>query len=204
MMVAAVQLSDALQALIDSRLDTIDRILMGRVPRQERLAIVRDVESQIHEQLQERGGEEQTRENVLAVLARLDPPEAYLPEHQGVAPAPRMAPEATSFSSVAQRRHDQRTLASASAILGMVAMTAIVLFPLGYGAGAALQNEFVILSLWGLATLLMLVGGVLALIFGVRARRARGWAITGFVLGCSSLVGLVLACGCLVLVFLVS
>ena len=35
---------------------------------------------QIHEQLQERDDEELTRDDVLAVLARLDPPEAYIPD----------------------------------------------------------------------------------------------------------------------------
>ena len=49
MMVDTVQLSDSLQALIDSRLDTVDRMLLGRLSRQDRLAIVREVESQIHE-----------------------------------------------------------------------------------------------------------------------------------------------------------
>ena len=80
MTVATAQISECLQVLIDSRLDTIDRMLLGRMSRQDRLAIVREVESQIHELLEECNSEELTREDVLAVLARLDPPEAYLPE----------------------------------------------------------------------------------------------------------------------------
>ena len=83
MSVATTDLSRSTQHLIDSRLDTIDRMLLGRVSRQERLEIVREVEAQIFEQLHERGAEEPTREDVLAVLARLDPPEAYLPEEAG-------------------------------------------------------------------------------------------------------------------------
>ena len=78
--ITSVQVPELLQALIDSRLDTIDRMLLGRLPRSERLEIVREVESQIFELLQERCSDEPTREDVLAVLARLDPPEAYLPE----------------------------------------------------------------------------------------------------------------------------
>ena len=50
-----VQLPQALETLIESRLDTIDRMLVGRVPRQDRLAIVREVESQIYDLLQEGG-----------------------------------------------------------------------------------------------------------------------------------------------------
>ena len=78
--ITSVQVPELLQALIDSRLDTIDRMLLGRLPRAERLEMVREVESQIFELLQERCSDEPTREDVLAVLARLDPPEAYLPE----------------------------------------------------------------------------------------------------------------------------
>ena len=80
MMVATTQVTESLQTLIDSRLDTIDRMLLGRLPRSERLEVVREVEGQIHELLGERGSDDLTREDVLAVLARLDPPEAYLPE----------------------------------------------------------------------------------------------------------------------------
>ena len=47
MMVATARISDSVQTLIDSRLDTIDRMLLGRLSRQDRLAIVREVESQI-------------------------------------------------------------------------------------------------------------------------------------------------------------
>lgn len=66
-----IQLSTALQSLIDSRLDTVDRMLLSRVPRGERLAIVREVESQIDELLSERETDEVSREDVLAVLGRL-------------------------------------------------------------------------------------------------------------------------------------
>ena len=83
MSVATTELSRSTQHLIDSRLDTIDRMLLGRVSRQERLEIVREVEAQIFEQLHERGADEFSREDVLAVLGRLDPPEAYLPEEEG-------------------------------------------------------------------------------------------------------------------------
>src|SRR5271166_2166973 len=86
----SVRIPESLQTLIDSRLDTIDRMLLGRLPRSERLEIVREVESQIFELLQERGADEPTREDVLAVLARLDPPEAYLPEELEREPVARL------------------------------------------------------------------------------------------------------------------
>ncbi len=78
--IATSPLSETLQSLVDARLDTIDRMLLGRVNRHDRLAIVREVESQIFDLLQGRDPGPLDRDDVLAVLARLDPPEAYLPE----------------------------------------------------------------------------------------------------------------------------
>ena len=42
-------MSEACQSLIDARLDTIDRMLIGQVPRSDRTAIIGEIESQIHE-----------------------------------------------------------------------------------------------------------------------------------------------------------
>ena len=66
----ATPLTEALQALVDARLDTIDRMLLGKVDRQDRLAIGREVESQIFDLLRGRDGETIGRDEVLAVLAR--------------------------------------------------------------------------------------------------------------------------------------
>ena len=68
MTVATAQISESLQTLIDSRLDTIDRMLLGQLPGQERIAIVTEVEAQIHELPQTSDADELTREDVLAVL----------------------------------------------------------------------------------------------------------------------------------------
>ncbi len=87
--IASIHVSESLQTLIDCRLDTIDRMLLGRLPRSERVEIVREVESQIFDLLGERNSDELTREDVLAVLARLDPPEAYLPDEARSEPLPR-------------------------------------------------------------------------------------------------------------------
>src|SRR5271166_291856 len=87
--IASIHVSESLQALIDCRLDTIDRMLLGRLPRSERVEIVREVESQIFELLGERNRDELTREDVLRVLGRLDPPEAYLPDESSSETVPR-------------------------------------------------------------------------------------------------------------------
>src|SRR5271166_1244843 len=86
---ASIHVSESLQSLIDCRLDTIDRMLLGRLPRSARVEIVREVESQIFELLGARNNDELTREDVLAVLGRLDPPEAYLPDEPRTELLPR-------------------------------------------------------------------------------------------------------------------
>ncbi len=96
MMVAQAPLAEALRTLIDARLDTIDRMLLGRVSRQDRLDIVREVELQVLDQLGDRDAATLGREDVLAVLARLDPPEAYLPEE---GPAAQAAPRPAARAS---------------------------------------------------------------------------------------------------------
>ena len=137
MMVATTQVTESLQTLIDSRLDTIDRMLLGRLPRSERLEVVREVEGQIHELLGERGSDDLTREDVLAVLARLDPPEAYLPEGEAAdrsAAAPRMP-----FSAPAIRPASKPSFQAGKVggIVGIVSLCLVMFLPLGYGLGHA-------------------------------------------------------------------
>ncbi len=76
----AAELNPELRKLIDVRLEAIDRILASaEVAWSERRSIVGEVETQIFELLGRRGPVP-TREDLLAVLAVLDPPECYLPE----------------------------------------------------------------------------------------------------------------------------
>ena len=78
----ASDLQPDLRPLIDARLDSIDQILIrAQVPWSERRSIVGEVETQIFELLSRRNTSP-TQEDVLAVLGSIDPPEAYLPEHQ--------------------------------------------------------------------------------------------------------------------------
>jgi hypothetical protein len=76
----AEMLNPQLRSLIDARLDAIDRVLVqARIGWTERRNIVEEVETQIFELLTRRGPSP-TEEDVLSVLAAIDPPEAYLPE----------------------------------------------------------------------------------------------------------------------------
>lgn len=175
----AVQLSESLQALIDSRLDTIDRMLLGRLSRQDRLAIVREVESQIHELLMERDAGESTREDVLAVLARLDPPEAYIPDEIG---GERVAVNRTVATQIGRSivRNDNK-VGKASGILGLAALVLMLLLPLCYVIAAALNSEVVALVLYVGDLLLMVGASVLSLALGIYARKSGPWAMVGTV-----------------------
>jgi hypothetical protein len=184
-----IYLSESLQSLIDSRLETIERMLLGRVARAERVSIVREVESQIHELLGERETDEPSREDVLAVLARLDPPEAYLPEEGSAVNSPPSARSSLTRPAVRSVHQGNPRVARSSAILGLLALSsAFVLLPVGYLFAILFDSEIVALFLCGGATLIMLVTGVLGIVLGAYARKSGAWALVGIVTGILSLL----------------
>ncbi len=185
MSVATTDLSRSTQHLIDSRLDTIDRMLLGRVSRQERLEIVREVEAQIFEQLHERGADEFSREDVLAVLGRLDPPEAYLPEDGGDhGPVPSRRSLGQRVGRVEPARGGHLRIARASGILGLVVMGLIMLgIPLAYGIAVTFQSEVALIALGGGILAMSFIGSALAIVLAACCRLINGWAITGLVNG---------------------
>src|SRR4051812_31771789 len=76
----AAELNPEFRTIIDARLEAIEQILLrGHVSYSERRHIVGEVETQIFELLSRRG-DNPSREDVVAVLDSLDPPESYLPE----------------------------------------------------------------------------------------------------------------------------
>ena len=89
-------LDDEAQALVDARLDTIERMLAGRTTRGDRLAIVREVEAQVQDLLANRAPGEPDRDAVIAALAHLDPPEAFLAEGAGAASPGHLATPAAA------------------------------------------------------------------------------------------------------------
>jgi hypothetical protein len=181
-----IQLSTALQSLIDSRLDTIDRMLLGRVGRGERLAIVREVESQIDELLGEREEDELSREDVLAVLGRLDPPEAYLPdelESEGHGEVRTMVRQPVRVA-----RQGDQGVARASGFLGLGGLFALMLLILSYCVGMALQSELVLFVGGGVSIPCTFVCSVLSITVGVYARKSGVWALVGMVTGSVTLL----------------
>jgi hypothetical protein len=79
MTVIEQELPSQVRTLLDEHLDGLERVLLtAGVSRPQRQAICEDVELQVREMLWARSQATPTVEQVRAVLAELDPPEAYL------------------------------------------------------------------------------------------------------------------------------
>ncbi len=193
-----VHLSGSLQTLIDSRLDTIERMLLGRVGRAERMAIVREVESQIHELLGELETEEPSREDVLAVLARLDPPEAFLAddletESPATVRGPIRSPARTS-------RSDNKRVGRASGILGLLSLCLLLLVPLSYVPAIVYRDEMPIVLAAAGASFCMFICSVVGITMGADAQE-RSLALVGMVTSILSLlISLLIGFGLILLV----
>jgi hypothetical protein len=163
------------QALVDRRLDEIDRALLGLLPRTERLEIVASVEARV----QALGDAPLSRET--AAEATNTP----LPT------GPRT------------RAHRSR-LAFSSGVLGIVAVSCLIASPLlliGLSIFGELLGETFSILLFALLTALVALGGGLAVCGGGvslfrLARRGQsatgtGWAITGL---CTGALPLLIGC----------
>lgn len=157
------------QALVDRRLDEIDRALLGLLPRAERLALVADVEARV----------QALGDNVS--LAREAPAESAN----------------TSPTTVATRARAHRSrLAFTAGVLGIIAVSFLILSPLlliGLSMFGELLGETSAIILFALLTAVVACGGSLAVFGGGvslfrLARRGQsatgtGWAITGLCTG---------------------
>lgn len=189
MSMTANPISAEAQGLIDARLDTIDRMLLGRTTRADRLDIVREVESQIYEQLQQRGSGEPGRDDVLAVLSRLDPPEAYLPDDDG-RPAARAIPATPRRDADPTGRDRARTTEGrASGLAGLVAACALSsIIVLGLLAHFVESELLLIVGLGG-GAFLALVGGSIGVVLGLYERCRQPGSIVGVVAGAAGILG---------------
>lgn len=183
-MTTTAELSPALQGLLDERLDSIERVLIrAGVSRGERRDIVQDVESQIYDELGRQTEGEPTRRDVLAVLAKLDPPESYAPEG--------LSPPAAKLDRISGA-----VVTSSLAVVGAVmAGVAAKITALGVLFGLFNSEREVLLIGLMLGVALALpasVCGVIACMQIVRlGRRGRGaaiFAVTSFPVLCTVLV----------------
>ena len=193
--ITSVQVPELLQPLIDSRLDTIDRMLLGRMPRSERLEIVREVESQIFELLRERCSDEPTREDVLAVLARLDPPEAYLaeePEREpGARPRPLIGPTVPFQLRAQPAGGARRKTALASGVLGIAVIALLILaWPLLAGFATMFPDPGALVGIFFFMLMaIAFIGSLTAISLAAYSHLQGRWAIAGLVTGLFALVG---------------
>ncbi len=193
-------LTDEQQMLIDARLDTIDRMLLGRMSRADRLAIVQEVESQIHDMLGGFHDDSIAREQVIDVLRRLDPPEAYLPEGDEdmsmARPMPRRPPSQPPARPMASSPRREGLIGG---ILGLVSFGMLLIVPaVIYGIAILFESDvFLIVSL-PLATLAGLAGSIFALVLSIRGRKEGIWPLAGMILAPIALffwgVGFLYAC----------
>jgi hypothetical protein len=183
--ISAGRLPRNLQKLVDARLDTIDRMLLGRLPRADRLSVTRDVEAQIFDLLGERPGNELDREDVLTVLARLDPPEAYIPEEGGYEAAAVLLPAAAAGMARRPVSVDEgdRKRATVMGIIGLLVFGLVVLWPLIYLLAVISElGELALIGLLGISGLTLLAS-VPTLVLSILWRKGGNWATVGIVAG---------------------
>lgn len=195
-------LSDSLQLLIDSRLDAIDRMLLGRMTRADRVAITTEVESQIYELLSIRDQSTLTREDVLAVLGRLDPPEAYIPDDLEEATLPRRVRPIASLAAPVDSASSAEVLARRRATLGLIlSLSGLATIVLGAASIVALAmaglfgNSIVLYFASALMVLLTSIGlSVAGFVYSIIGRRGGAMAVLGIISACLAGV-LCLVCG---------
>jgi hypothetical protein len=135
-----MDLDAPLRVLVERRLDGIDRVLLAAgVSRGERCGIVEEVEAQIYEMLARRTEESPTRQDMLAVLAALDPPEAYAPEGYRAAAAAALAADRPAGPQPS-------LLALGSAAVGAINLMLLALCGL-LAVGEELEGELLMLGL---------------------------------------------------------
>jgi hypothetical protein len=122
---SAAELNPELRNLIDERLDAIDRALASaRVSWSERRSIVGEVDTQIFELLFRRNASP-TRDDVIHVLASLDPAESYIPEelrNAARAEPPQASPSLLQKLSV----HSKKLLEFVSAALALALVNGLI------------------------------------------------------------------------------
>ena len=165
-----VELAPDFEHLIHERLDAVERVLLhSGMPRSERQTAVAEVESQIYEMLLQRSPGQVERQDVLAVLKQIDPPEAYL-SHRGnyvvsTNPSARLLqstppqPAVVAPVTAALTAPQVSVLGLCSAAAGLLGSVGLIGVIFGYS-----MNSEEIMLLSGMMALLM---GILATIGGV-------------------------------------
>jgi uncharacterized membrane protein len=152
------ELAPSLQKLIDARLDNIDRALLSTdTSRYERRQIVSAVEDQIQELVSRNDKDEHSREDILRILASLDPPEAFGSGSMQQAYEPRPHRTVTKL----EPSRSSNSIEPKGSILAIVSVT------LGALSFVAILSVFVLaffgFALSGLLSMAAMICGIVAL-----------------------------------------
>jgi hypothetical protein len=173
---AKLELPETLRSLVDNRLDTIERVLMqGNTPRVERRSILDDTETQILEMLwAEAGGQEPTRYDLLRVLGRLEPPEAFAGEHVESAQPARRARSSVFGPSkgVSITKPAYSTIGILACVGGLV--TLIFNLPAAVFAFLILDDAIIGFALAGLLVVVGLPALVLGILYAIALAQSQG------------------------------
>jgi len=186
--------SSAVQQMIDSRLDAVDRALMGLLPRNDRLETVAQVEKRIRELA---AADSAVEANLQAQVEHAKPDDlARLGEgaERGQFSSASQPLTSTIGRMTSPSRLKQSALALSSGISGIMALLLLFVSPIAFFAISSLgSDEVVSLVLLGALVAAVAIGGAAAVVLGVAAlvrlnRRAdrlvgHGWAITGLCTG---------------------
>ncbi len=183
------ELDPSLQLLIETRLDILDRILVGRVSRGDRMSILGEVESQIEELVSQKDAATLSRADLLEILGRIDPPEAYIPDDLDERES-RMTrrryvamPLVRVRAAVTPAAPPSRT-GLIGGILGLTTLGMMFLIGLiSLGTAMLFESEAVFFIGLFLASVIGITGGVAALILGIMGRHQGALAIIGIVSG---------------------
>jgi hypothetical protein len=156
------------QRVIDERLDELDRLLLGLLPRTERLAIVTDVESRVK----------------------------ALGDDVPLAELPATVPAALLARTAGRPATRRSRAALTSGVLGIISAGCLLISPIlliGATVCAEMLGEEITIALMSLFVFVLVVGGGLAVFLGgasiIRLARSgqsktgTGWAITGLCTG---------------------
>ncbi len=172
--------------IINSQLDALDRVLLSLLPREERLAIVSQVEAR-SSQLENTG--------------------TYVQGDASASTESSIRP--VMSGNVRIRRGKRSRLALASGILGIVAISLLVALPIGYFVVAIFSDvldEFRLILMLGMHVSAIGVFGTAAFVFGLLAlwrlgyrpnARGKAWAITGV---CTGPVPMMTGCAMLLVI----
>ena len=173
-------LANAVQSLIDARLETIERMLMGRVPRSDRLAISSD--------------------DMLEILRQLDPPEAYLANEIQVSEPAREFRAVYKPNPIAGKPvSGVGSEARIGGITGLCSLGLILMAPIPYLVASTFNSEILLLFGLGGFALLGIAASIVALILSIRCRRQGLMPILGLVAASLSLPIWLLGCSFMLL-----